>query len=60
MWTVILNEDEEGRYVNRSEIRQALNIRFSQIASILIHLESKCFIHIESLMFSYLELIFHR
>ena len=33
VWTVILNEDEEGRYVYRSEIRQALKIRYSQIAS---------------------------
>ena len=56
VWTDMLSPgrylqlDEEGRYVYRSEIRQALKIRFSQraskerqkfaqIASILIHLE---------------------
>ena len=33
VWTVILNEDEEGRYVYRSKIRQALKIIFSKIAS---------------------------
>ena len=33
VWTVLLNEDEEGRYFYRSEIRQVLKIRFSQIAS---------------------------
>ena len=28
MWTVIINEDEEGRYVYRSEIWQALKFDF--------------------------------
>ena len=28
MWTVIINEDEEGRYVYRSEICQALKFDF--------------------------------
>ena len=28
VWTVILNEDEEGRYVYRSEIWQALKLDF--------------------------------
>ena len=28
MWTVIINEDEEGRYAYRSEIWQALKFDF--------------------------------
>ena len=64
MWTVIINEDEEGRYVYRSEIWQALKfdfhkIKFAHIASILTHLESKCLTHLESLIFSHLALFFH-
>ena len=61
------NEDEEGRYVYRLEIWQALKldftnsvkIKFAHITSILTHLESKCFIHLESLIFSHLALFFH-
>ena len=30
VWTVIINEDEEGRYVYRSEIWQALKFDFHQ------------------------------
>ena len=37
----------------------SVKLKFAHIASILRHLESKCFIHLKSLILSHLELLFH-
>ena len=69
MWTVIINEDEEGRYVYRSEIWQALKFDFHKLRQNKVctysvdfntlNLESKYLTHLESLIFSHLALFFH-